>query len=148
MFLINFLIIVLLILIWLKLSWIILFFYSIYFSTRTYPCFTELYDIFYIKGIKVVPLNLYDYLTNEVLAHWISCDGSNIKGAMYLQTQSITLKEVVFIINILIIKFYFYCSIHYLRGQPFIYISVKSMKKIIPFLLPFMCNSMKYKLNI
>jgi heme/copper-type cytochrome/quinol oxidase subunit 1 len=120
-------------------------FYSIYFSTRTYPCFTELYNIFYIKNTKVVPLNLYDLLTYEGLPHWISCDGSNGKGGIYLQTQSFTLKEVVFIVNILIIKFDLNCSIHYQRGQPVIYISVKSMIKIIPFLLPFICNSMKYK---
>ena len=33
------------------------------------------------------------------------------------------------------------------RNQPTIYISSKSMKKLRPLILPFMCTSMKYKLG-
>jgi heme/copper-type cytochrome/quinol oxidase subunit 1 len=39
------------------------------FSTRSYPCFTELYQMFYDKKIKIVPLDLYELLTYESLAH-------------------------------------------------------------------------------
>lgn len=44
-------------------------FRGISFTTRTYPCFTEFYQIFYVKNIKIVPLELYELLTYESLAH-------------------------------------------------------------------------------
>jgi len=121
-------------------------FYGISFSTRSYPCFTELYHIFYLKKVKILPENLFDILTYEALAHWICCDGTNTFNGITLQTQSFTLKEVVFIINVLIVKFDLNCSIHYKRGSPTIYISVQSINKIRPFLLPYICDSMKYKI--
>jgi hypothetical protein len=73
-------------------------------------------------------------------------DGTKTAKGLTLQTQSFTIKEVVFIINILIYKFDLKCSIHMQRNQPTIYISNKSMKKIQPYILPYFCNSMKYKL--
>ena len=33
------------------------------------------------------------------------------------------------------------------RNQPTIYIGTKSMQKIQPFILPYMCKSMRYKLH-
>ena len=36
---------------------------SIVFTTYTLPCFTELYNSFYIEGKKVIHLNIEDLLT-------------------------------------------------------------------------------------
>ena len=74
-------------------------------------------------------------------------DGSKAGNAMYLQTQSFTIKECVFIISILIHKFDLKCNIHLQRNQPTIYISAKSMKQIRHKLLPFFLPSMIYKLK-
>ena len=74
-------------------------------------------------------------------------DGSKAGNAMYLQTQSFTIKECVFIISILIHKFDLKCNTHLQRNQPTIYISVKSMKQIRHKLLPFFLPSMIYKLK-
>ena len=123
-------------------------FKGIAFTTRTYPCFTEYYNIFYKNKIKIVPLELYEMMTYEVLAHWIMCDGTRSYNAIVLQTQSFTVKECVFIISILIHKFNLNCSINIQRNQPTIYISSKSIKKIKPFILPFFTPSMKYKFNL
>ncbi len=117
-------------------------------TTRTYPCFTELYQMFYNKNIKIVPLNLYEFLTYESLAHWIMGDGTKAHKGLVLQTQSFTVKEVVFIISVLIYKFNLKCNMHMQRNQPTIYISSKSMTKIKPYILPYICNSMRYKLYI
>ena len=86
--------------------------------------------MFYVKGIKIVPLNLYELIDFEFLAYWIMSDGSKAGNAVYLQTQSFSIKECVFIISILIHKFNLDCNIHLQRKQPTIYISAKSMKKI------------------
>jgi LAGLIDADG DNA endonuclease family len=62
-------------------------------------------------------------------------DGTNSGTGLTLQTQSITVKECVFIISILIYKFNIKCSIHMQRNQPTIYIHSKSIKQIKPNIL-------------
>jgi heme/copper-type cytochrome/quinol oxidase subunit 1 len=123
-------------------------FKGIQFSTRSYPCFTYLHSIFYDKNVNFVPFNLYELLTYEGLAYWIMSDGTKTYKGLTLQTQSFTVKEVVFIISILIYKFDLKCSLHMQRNQPTIYISTKSMKNLQPYILPYFCDSMKYKLFI
>ena len=116
----------------------------LYLVTRTYPCLTEFYNLFYNKKIKIIPHNLYDLQNYEVLAHWICGDGTYNSG-MVLQTDCFTLKEVIFILNILTIKQDLKCSIHFHRGNPILYISSKSIKKIYPNQEPFIPVSMRYK---
>ena len=41
------------------------------FFTRSLPCFTELHTLFYPKGKKSIPLNIYDLLTPVALAYLI-----------------------------------------------------------------------------
>lgn len=121
-------------------------FYGISFTTRSYPCFTEYYNILYDNNVKTVPLNLYNLINYEVFAHWIMCDGTRTGKGITLQTQSFSIKEVAFIISILNHKFDLNCNIHMQRNKPTIYISTKSMKKIQPYILPYFCKSMRYKL--
>jgi len=115
------------------------------FITRTLPCITKLYNIFYLNNKKVIPTTIYDLLTWEALAHWIMGDGTYNSGVR-IQTDSFTIKEVVFILNILIIKFNLECSLHFQRGNPIIYIKSKSLKRNLNNILPFMHDSMKYKI--
>jgi hypothetical protein len=75
-------------------------------------------------------------------------DGTKAHKGLVLQTQSFTIKEVIYIVNVLTLKFNLKCSIHMQRNQPTIYISSKSMTKIQPYILPYFCNSMRYKLEI
>ena len=115
------------------------------FTTRSLSCITKLYNIFYVNNKKIIPYNLYDLLSWEALAHWIMGDGTYNSG-IRIQTDSFTVKEVVFIINVLIIKFNLECSLHYQRGNPILYIKSKSIKNNIHNLLPYMHDSMKYKI--
>lgn len=117
-------------------------------NTRSYPCLTEFYNMFYVKGKKIVPLNLYEIIDYEFLAFWIMCNGSKAGKGIYLQTQSFTLKECAFIISVLNYKFNLICNIHMQRNQPTIYISSNSIKILKPKIFPFFLPSMYYKLNI
>jgi heme/copper-type cytochrome/quinol oxidase subunit 1 len=38
-------------------------------NTRSYPCLTEYYNMFYVKGTKIVPLDLYEMIDYEFLAY-------------------------------------------------------------------------------
>jgi len=117
------------------------------FTTRSLACFTELYYQFYVNGKKCVPEDIYNLLTIPGLVHWICGDGSFAKGGgLILNTQSFTVIDVVRLINVLIIKFNCKCTIHYPDGQPVIYVSVYSIRKLLPQLLPHMTASMHYKL--
>lgn len=114
-------------------------------NTRSMPCITELYHLFYEDGVKIIPKDLYNLLTPEALAHWIAGDGSRGTSGIYLQTQSFTIKENVFIINVLMIKFNIKSSIHMQRNQPTIYISSKSMPILRNLVSPYLHSSMRYK---
>ena len=65
------------------------------FTTRSLPCFTELYHLFYKNKVKVVPRNIYDLLTPVVIAHWIMGDGTATTSGLRLDTDSFTIKECV-----------------------------------------------------
>lgn len=73
-------------------------------------------------------------------------DGSYNTG-ITLHTQCYTLSELVLIINVLVIKFRLDCSIHKQRDSFVIYIKSKSIKRNLQNLLPYIHNSMVYKIT-
>lgn len=50
--------------------------YALELRTRQLPCFTKILHMFYLNGIKVVPLGIFNLLNPVALAHWIQGDGS------------------------------------------------------------------------
>lgn len=132
-------------------------FYGVQLCTRSYPCFNRLYYKFYVNNKKIVLQDIYDYLNYECLAHMIQCDGSRIKtvvnGKTYnnhirLNTQSFTLKDNIFLMNILTIKFNINCTLHKERNKYIIAINTKSVKDLYPLLYPYIVPSIRYKIII
>lgn len=75
-------------------------------------------------------------------------DGSFVKGGgLYLQTQSFSLKECVFIMNVLYIKFRLHTGLHKQRNFYIIYITVKSIKILYPYISSYIIPSMRYKFH-
>lgn len=118
------------------------------FQTRYQGCLFELFVLFYPSGVKIVPADIYDYLTYEGIAHWIMGDGSYRGGGLVLHTQSFTVKDCILLINVLKIKFDLDCTLTFERGLPVIYIRVSSVRKLVPFVLPYFTPSMYYKLGL
>nr|QBM31568.1 hypothetical protein [Arthrobotrys musiformis] len=118
---------------------------SVSFATRSLPCLVEIYDLFYLNKKKIILANIYYLLTPVALAHMIMGDGSARTSGLRISTDSFSVKEVVLLINVLIIKYGLKCSLNIVGGKPRIYISSSSLellKSINPFIVP----SMQYKL--
>jgi hypothetical protein len=75
------------------------------FKTYALPCFTELFNIFYPEGKKIVPGNIGNLLTPSGLAYWIADDGGFCQKyqIVTLHTNSYLESEIDSLISVLII---------------------------------------------
>lgn len=122
-------------------------YYNLTISTRGLPCFTELYHLFYVNNKKIIPENIYELLTPVCLAHIIMGDGTLQSGGIRICTDSYEIQDIVRLVNVLIIKYGFNCSIHTDRGRFRVYIKKTSMPLLISIVKPHMAPSMLYKLG-
>lgn len=122
-------------------------FFNISFQTRQLNCFNEIHNIFYENNKKVIKPILFDYLDFLVLSYWIQGDGNKHRKGLVLNTQSYTLKEVILLINILIIKFNLNPRLQKDRKNYRIYFNEKDLNKIKPHILPYFVDQFLYKIN-
>ena len=123
--------------------------YILRIATRSMPCITELYYNFYLNKIKIIKPLIYFDLTPIALAHWIMGDGSYNGKGLLLCTDSFEIKEVVLLMNVLMIRYNINCTISYnSKKYPRIYISKKYIISLQKIVLPFMHKSMFYKLGL
>jgi len=123
--------------------------YNLEIITRSMICITELHNKFYVEKVKSIKPSIYNDLTSIALAHWIMGDGTFNGITLLLCTDSYSTKEVVLLINVLIIKYDIHCTIRYYNQRyPRIYILKKSLPKIRKIVLPYMHSSMLYKLGL
>lgn len=123
-------------------------YYAVEFTTRSLVCFSELYSIFYPKGVKVVPKNIYDMLTPVALAHLIMGDGTFVSGVL-ICTDSFILKDVVKLMNVLIIKYSLECTLREPKKDQYrIYIRKQSLSILVAIVKPHMSTHFLYKLGL
>jgi LAGLIDADG DNA endonuclease family len=75
---------------------------------------------------------------------WRPPDGTYSSG-ITIQTQCFTIKDLVFIVNVLYIKFGLECNIHKQGTYSVIYIKRKSLKNNLHNMLPYIHPTMLYK---
>lgn len=121
---------------------------AVRFDTRAYPVLYLVRALFYLDNsrVKGISAELYHYLSPQALAYWIMCDGGYSNGGLVLCTDGFTVREVVMLINMLIIRHDLKCSLHTAAGLPRIYISRGSMAKLRQIVGPHMIPSFNYKL--
>jgi hypothetical protein len=73
------------------------------FKTCALPCFTDLYNLFYLEGKKIVPMIIAELLTPLSLMYWIADDATFCKSTyrVILCTESFTLAEINLLIKTL-----------------------------------------------
>ena len=87
-------------------------YFGLQFLTRSLSCFTEIYSSFYdAKGIKRIPEDIYNLLTPVALAHLIMGDGQASVHGLILCTNSYSIKDVVRLMNVLMIRHRLDCTI-------------------------------------
>ncbi len=116
--------------------------------TRSLPCFAELYSLFYVNKVKVVPENIYNLLTPVALAHLIMGDGGFKSKGIFLCTDSYSIQDVVRLMNVLIIRYDLKCTLHKSDKNYRIYISRNSVYKVVRIVKPHLIPSMYYKIGI
>ena len=123
---------------------------SIWFQTRSLPCFTELYELFYPDGTKTIPLNIGELLTPLGLAFWIADDGGFEKSRqrVTLSTEGFTLEELNLLAKTLNDKWDLKCTINK-HGNGFrIRIPKKSLPKLQDLLKDIMPPMMLHKIGL
>jgi hypothetical protein len=124
-------------------------YYGYEFNTFTFSSFSGIHKMFYNKGKKVVPKNIYEYLTPLALAVWIMDDGGLTNSGIRIATNSFNLKEVELLQDVLKSKYNLNTTIQniYIKDQYSIYIKKQSINNLINIVRPHIHFSMLYKLG-
>jgi hypothetical protein len=128
---------------------------SLYFRTKSLEELKPLADLFLNdEGKKVIPSNIGDHLTPRSLAFWIMDDGQQVKrGGVTLCTDSYTHDEIQILRDVLKINFNLESSIHTKKNSindsiyERIYLNKQTFEEFKPSLLPYMHDTMLYKIN-
>ena len=75
-----------------------------YSITRSMPCLSKLYNMFYLNGTKVIPVNIYNLITPIALAQFIMGNGTYYKE-ITLCTDSYSIQKLIRLINVFIIRY-------------------------------------------
>lgn len=122
---------------------------SVRYKTLSLPCFSYYYDLFYIDGIKRIPLNINELLTPLGLAYWAMDDGCKHNSGFHLCTDSYTLSEIELLIKVLKQNFDLNCTYNKIGEDKYrIYIRTNSMNKFRSLVTPHFHPSMMYKLTV
>ena len=127
-------------------------FYSWSFETRQLNCLMEIFNLFYVhengKIIKTIKSDLFFYLDYIAIAHWI-LNKSNIKNnlsniyrnknynCLYIYVDGYTIKDIVLLMNILMIRHRLSCSVHSVKNKQYISINSKSIPLLLRGIRPF-----------
>lgn len=107
-------------------------YYGYEFNTFTFSSFNWIHKMFYNNGKKIMPLNIYEYLTPLALAVWIMDDGGWTNSGVRIACNSFKFKEVELLQDVLNSKYNLETTIQniYIKDQYSIYIKKQSIDKL------------------
>jgi ubiquinol-cytochrome c reductase cytochrome b subunit len=118
------------------------------FHTWTYTSFNWIHDLWYKNNVKIVPLNIGQYLTPLALAVWIMDDGSKVSKGLKLSCNAFTYSECVLLVKVLNDNFGLKSTVQSAGAdnQYHIYIWKESIPLLRKIISPYIIPSMKYKI--
>lgn len=121
-----------------------------YYRINTYSSasFNWIYEVFYPKGIKVVPKCIAEYLTPLALAVWIMDDGGIHNKGMMLSIYCFSHEDITLLCDVLREKYQLKTTIHNRKAGSIIYVWPESMDQLRSIVLPYMVSSMCYKVMV
>lgn len=133
-------------------------YYGYEFDIFTFSSLNWLYDLFYLKGNKIISSEIMKYLTPMSIAFLIMDDGGWVSGSksVRIATNNFTLQEVELLRKTFKTKFNLDCTIQLLtkkggntpKDKYSLYIKVSSLPRLRELVLPYMHSSMLYKLGL
>lgn len=129
-------------------------------KTRSLSVFNKYYELFYkektlIEGkskyIKIVPINISDYMNPIVLAYLIMSDGNYDKSRnrIRIYTNSFTKQEVEILAESIKFKLGIYVGVlHDRKDQWILTIGAKQLELLRKLVLPYFEKSMLYRIGL
>lgn len=121
---------------------------SISFNSYSLPSFNYYYELFYVNGVKIIPLNISELLTPRALAYWLMDDSCRHGTTLSICTESFSEQEVLLLISVLKEKFNIQCNPMKRGTNKFrIYVRTRSLNDFSNLVSPYFIPSMMYKLS-
>lgn len=115
------------------------------FFTRSLPAFTQIYNLFYKDGHKVIPRGII--LSPRVLAVWFMDDGAKSRNSFYINTQKFDTTSQNNLLDMLR-KLGIVGNLHKDKQYFRVHIPKASAVKLVKIIRPHVIASMQYKLPI
>ena len=125
-------------------------FYQYRVSSYTFTSLNWLHNMFYKESIKIIPVNLAEYITPLSLAIWFMDDGSKTHNTVRLATNCFKLTELEFLCKLLKVKFNLDITAQKSgknKGH-ILYVKKSSLARFTSLVKPHMLPSMYYKLGL
>ena len=120
------------------------------FSTRSMPFFTDFYVLFYVDGVKTVPVDIMQLLTPVAIAFWIMDDANyNTNGGLVFNIQGFSIEGVDRLVAALNANLGINCyRMKDSRGLPIIYVRKHEVLIVAAQVAQYMHPSTHYKLGL
>ena len=119
------------------------------FDTICYEKFKEFSDLFKVGDIKIIPVNIIDYLDPLTVAVWYQDDGHTTKWYSDLCTQGFTKEDNEILIQALKNKYDIIPTIRWSKGkyvlQPYLHFSFEEHRKLHKLVDPLFHSCFEYK---
>ncbi len=128
-------------------------YYGYEFNTFTFRSFSWIHGMFYNNGRKVIPKNIYEYLTPLALAVWIMDDGGLANYGIRIAVNCFKFKEVELLQDVLKSKYKLETTIKNknnnlnIKDQYSLYIKKQFVNNLINIVGPYIHFSMLHKLG-
>lgn len=120
--------------------------YSWYFHTKTLIELGNIYHHFYHEGRKILPKDIFEFLSHRALAIWFMDDGSNTKESYTISTHNFLFEEQQRIIEFLQKQYNISATIVKDRSKFKIRIGGHDYQKLTEIIEPHIIPSMIYKI--